>query len=400
VQMGCNRAGWYSWDRLDHGGIPSEARIHPEWQHIEVGDRLASTPSGNTWFDVAAVQPQRLLALRAPLSLGRWARPFDTTGPRPRFYAASTWCFLLQELPDGHTRLVVSGYANSRPRPLTAAADFLFWEPAHWIMQTRQLTNVKRRAEQNAPVETDHRAGVHTPKSHDGVSRSASATPIGTGVYLYWLPLGAGGHCVRLNGRVFEAVLSRLEHRAACDLYHSALQVRVPEGRFVIEQTPVPDGQGARRGVATGGAVGAHWAARFRILRYEVRRWRDGLIPDANEAVDSPRRLTDDPDCARRLLELVPSLPTLVWGRDELAAGEMWNSNAVISWLIASAGLRPESIQPPAGGRAPGWKAGYVVARRRQAATEHVPTPSARKVFDEVGARPTVGGGTLGSRLN
>jgi hypothetical protein len=105
----------------------------------------------------------------------------------------------------------------------------------------------------------------------------------------------------------------------------------------------------------------------FGIFRYEVRRWRDGVIPDVGEAVDSPRRLTDDPGCARRLLDLVPSLPTPVWGRDELATGEMWNSNSVISWLIASSGLSPESIQPPDGGRAPGWNAGLVVAHRQQA---------------------------------
>jgi hypothetical protein len=69
------------------------------------------------------------------------------------------------------------------------------------------------------------------------------------GVDLYWLPLGAGGHFVRLDGRVFEAVVSRLERRPACDLYHFALDVRVPEGRYVIEQTPVPDGDGG--GVAS-----------------------------------------------------------------------------------------------------------------------------------------------------
>lgn len=183
-------------------------------------------------------------------------------------------------------------------------------------------------------------------------------------VDLYWLPLGAGGHSVRLNGRMFEAVASRIEHRPACDLYHSALEVHVSEGRFVIEQAPVPDGDGARRGVAAGGAVGVRWAGRFRLFRYEVRRWRDGAIPDIGEAVDSPRRLTDDPVCARRLLDLVPSLPTPVWGRDELAAGEMWNSNSVTAWLIASSGVDPESIEPPDGGRAPGWNAGLVVARR------------------------------------
>lgn len=183
-------------------------------------------------------------------------------------------------------------------------------------------------------------------------------------VDLYWLPLGAGGHSVRLNGRVFEAVAARLERRPPCDLYHSALEVRVPEGRFVIEQAPIRDGNGGERGVVAEGAVGSRWAGRFRIFRYEVRRWCDGVIPDASEAVESPRRLTDDPRLSRRVLDLVPYVPMAVWGRDELGAGEMWNSNSIISWLIARSGLHPESIKLPAGGRAPGWHAGLVVARR------------------------------------
>ena len=61
---------------------------------------------------------------------------------------------------------------------------------------------------------------------------------------------------------------------------------------------------------------------------------------------------------------LAPEVPTPVWGRDELGAGEMWNSNSVISWLLARSGLPVEAIHPPAGGRAPGWHAGLVVARR------------------------------------
>ena len=186
------------------------------------------------------------------------------------------------------------------------------------------------------------------------------------GVDLYWLPLGAGGHSVRLNGRVFEAIAARLERRAPCDLYHSALEVRVPEGRFVIEQTPIPDSNGGVRGVVAEGAVGSRWAGRFRIFRYEVRRWCGGIIPDVDEAVESPQRLTDDPDVAQRVLDLAPHVPTAVWGRDELAAGEMWNSNSLIAWLIAGCGLSPESIHPPAGGRAPGWRAGLVVARRQE----------------------------------
>lgn len=184
-------------------------------------------------------------------------------------------------------------------------------------------------------------------------------------VDLYWLPLGAGGHFVRLNGRVYEALAARLQRRPPCDLYHSALQVEVPEGRFVIEQAPVHDWSGKQRGVVAEGAVGSRWAGRSRIFRYEIRLWRGGHIPDVAEAVDSPRRLSDDEDRARRVLELVPQVPTPVWGRDELGTGEMWNSNSVIAWVIARSGMDTESIQPPAGGRAPGWQAGLVVARRQ-----------------------------------
>jgi hypothetical protein len=183
-------------------------------------------------------------------------------------------------------------------------------------------------------------------------------------VDLYWLPLGAGGHFVRLNGRVFEAVAARVGRREPLDLYHSALEVHVPEGHFVIEQAPVRDHDGRARGVVAEGPVGSRRAGRLRIFRYEVRRWRNGVIPDVDEAVDSPRRLTDDPVAAQRVLDLAPHVPTATWGRDELETGEMWNSNSVIAWLVARSGLAARSIEPPAGGRAPGWHAGLVAAGR------------------------------------
>jgi len=156
VQMGCDRAGWYSWDRFDNGGRPSASQIHPEWQRVAVGDRWPSMPSGRSWFEVAALDPERFLGLRAPLRLD--GRPFDPAGPRPRFYSDSSWEFVLNELPGSRTRLVVSGYASSHPRALTAIGDLLFWEPAHWIMQIRQLANLKARAER------DHRIAGDVPE--------------------------------------------------------------------------------------------------------------------------------------------------------------------------------------------------------------------------------------------
>jgi hypothetical protein len=182
-------------------------------------------------------------------------------------------------------------------------------------------------------------------------------------VELHWIPLGAGQVVVRYSGRIFEAIAAAVQRRPRCDLYHSALVVSVPDGRYTIEMTPVPDGNGNERGVVGEGAVGSCWAARFRVFRYENRRWRDGVIPDLSAAV-STTTIEMDLGGARRLLELVPTVPTPVWGRDELDAGEMWNSNSVISWLLRRGGIDTTVVGPPPRGRAPGWSAGLVVAAR------------------------------------
>lgn len=148
VQMGTDRGGWYSWDRLDNWGRASAERIHPEWQGITVGDRLAAMPDGSEWWEVAALEPQRFLCLRMSLDLR--GRPFDPWGKRPRSFTDSTWGFLLEELPGERTRLVVSGYWSFEPRWLQPWVSWLVLEPSHWIMQMRQFQNLRRRAERGA----------------------------------------------------------------------------------------------------------------------------------------------------------------------------------------------------------------------------------------------------------
>jgi len=75
-------------------------------------------------------------------------------------------------------------------------------------------------------------------------------------------------------------------------------------------------------------------------------------------------RVTEDLDHARRVLNVLPMIPTPVWGRDELRTGEMWNSNSVVSWALTRSGTDVANIRPPRQGRAPGWDAGTVVAAR------------------------------------
>jgi hypothetical protein len=187
---------------------------------------------------------------------------------------------------------------------------------------------------------------------------SATAT-----VELLWIPLGAGQHVVRLSGRAFEAISAFAYRRHVFDLYHSALVVTVPGGRYVIEMTPIPDGHGDRRGVVAEGAVGSKWLGKLRRFRYEIHRWSSGVVPDAEDAVATTTLHLGLED-AQRLLAVVPYVPTPVWGRDELGAGEMWNSNSVTSWVLHRAGIDTAHITPPVGGRAPGWKAGLIVSGR------------------------------------
>lgn len=183
------------------------------------------------------------------------------------------------------------------------------------------------------------------------------------GVDLYWLPLGAGGHFVRFNGHVYEALVAAREHRPRLDLYHSALEISLPDGRFVIENAwPIPDRSGGARGVRVEGPVWTAQLARFHMFRYEIRCWPDGVIADLAEAVESPVRISDDESTARRLLELVSSVPALVWGRRPDDSKEMWNSNSVVAWLLARADLDAADLRPPTNGRAPGWCTGVEFA--------------------------------------
>jgi hypothetical protein len=186
-------------------------------------------------------------------------------------------------------------------------------------------------------------------------------------VDLYWIPLGAGGHSVRLNGRVYEAVAAAVQRRPRCDLYHSALVVELDGDHYAIELAPSVAADPASRGVVARGPVGTRAAGRWRLFRYEVRCWRGGEIPDLAHAVGGACRLSTDRAAARRLLGFVSSVPRLTWGRDEIAAGEMWNCNSVIAWLLASAGLVTTTLRPPPGGRAPGWRAGVELAQRSAA---------------------------------
>jgi len=186
------------------------------------------------------------------------------------------------------------------------------------------------------------------------------------GVALLWIPLGAGATVpvVHWNGLAFEALAARRAKRPRQPLFHAALEVGGTDGGYVVEMTPAWGAGHTGEGAVATGPVGLRVLGRSRMFRYEVHCWRDGVIPDRSYAVGGPQQLSDDVAVADRIISVVPRFPARVWGRDELGTGDMWNSNSLVAWLLVMSGISTEGLAPPGGGRAPGWTAGLVVARR------------------------------------
>ncbi len=124
VQMGYQRAGFYSWDILDNDGIASAERILLEYQNLQVGDSVPL--SKDTDAVVVEMEPNERLLL-----------VFESDG-------TVTWAWGLYEMDAGRTRLV------SRLRWSTTSLTSQFVLDAFEIVMMRKcLLGIKRRAEES-----------------------------------------------------------------------------------------------------------------------------------------------------------------------------------------------------------------------------------------------------------
>ena len=135
VQMGAgSRAGWYSYDRLDNGGVTSAEHIVPALQMIAIGTLFPALPGVTDGFHVLQFQPQRNLVLG-------W-RGADGTPD-------VTWAFVLKQVGPTRTRLIVRVRAGSR-YPVYGMPPWLGFpliRIVHFIMERKQLLGIARRAE-------------------------------------------------------------------------------------------------------------------------------------------------------------------------------------------------------------------------------------------------------------
>ncbi len=129
LQIGCRRAGWYSWDRLDNAGVRSADHIIPELQHLAIGDVLPARPTGTEGFKVLRIVPERALVLGSMSS--RW------TG---------TWAFALEPLGSDRTRLVTRYRAAYPPSPQMSLMLPII-SRVHAFMERKQLRTIKHHAE-------------------------------------------------------------------------------------------------------------------------------------------------------------------------------------------------------------------------------------------------------------
>jgi azurin len=148
VQLGQDRGGFYSYDWLERAaglGIRNVREVRPEWQTLQPGEVIRATPPdylggviGEVAWTVSDVKPERALVL-------------DNRG-----------AFVLQQISDERSRLIVRSPMSDRRRPVwAAAANLIGFQLPHFIMQRRMLLTIKELAEERwavreaeAPVRT------------------------------------------------------------------------------------------------------------------------------------------------------------------------------------------------------------------------------------------------------
>jgi hypothetical protein len=153
VQIGHQRAGWYSYDWLhrlmgvagsvkdEHGSAMS---IIPELQDLQVGDVVEIGP--DMGYSVVEIEADRALVLHTAIEMGSF-RTYDPSEETPAEYFTSSWTWFLEKSGKSTTRLLVRiriGYSASLANALMVHG---LLEPGSFVMERRTLLGIKQRVE-------------------------------------------------------------------------------------------------------------------------------------------------------------------------------------------------------------------------------------------------------------
>ncbi len=137
MQMGCDRAGWYSVDVLDNGGIRSTDHLVEQWKDRKVGDRISATPKQDSFFEVWQMERERNFVI----------------GGKQRTKHGifkMTWAFVLEPIGADATRLIVRVKMIMSAKWKEWFMGNLVYPAVHGIMEFVQLKTIKRYAERTA----------------------------------------------------------------------------------------------------------------------------------------------------------------------------------------------------------------------------------------------------------
>jgi len=147
VQLGQGRGGFYSYDSLENMvgcNIHSADRIIPEFQNLEVGDRILIYPSGQG-YTVASIAPQRMLVLLERVDT-QSGKTFKLTKKMPDKYRNQTWVLYLEKIDRSTTRLI-SRSRNDWNNSLVNTMVIGILGPISVVMDRKMLLGIKKRAE-------------------------------------------------------------------------------------------------------------------------------------------------------------------------------------------------------------------------------------------------------------
>jgi hypothetical protein len=132
VQMGQGRGGLYTYERLENLAgceMHNASRIIPEYQLLEVGDKVRLVPEGREpYFVVSAIEPGRAIVL---------------AGDDP----PTTWGFILEPVDENTTRLIVRWRQDYEPTFGNVLGWRVFTDPITFVMERKMLQGIKVRAE-------------------------------------------------------------------------------------------------------------------------------------------------------------------------------------------------------------------------------------------------------------
>ena len=152
AQMGADRAGWYSYDAFDNGGRTSISEIRPDLQDIAVGTLFPALPGATDCFILTGMKAPEFLVLSVPGADGvsgdvgsePWRRSFDRANWTFRLTAKGGGTRLLARSRLGFLTLRLVLFGDTLiPRPIAR----LLMRPVHFIMQRKQLNEIRKRAE-------------------------------------------------------------------------------------------------------------------------------------------------------------------------------------------------------------------------------------------------------------